>query len=199
MAKQPRSKTTTEEIITATAKFLKENEEADLSVSTLCELADVNPATIYYHFGSIENLLETTYEKMYTKCLDEEINQFREIVRHASDSTKMKSVFVERFSSMLHDKKFESNRFCQLRISATALSRPSLRAKLDQIDVAHRNTFFELMDVLKNHEIVRQDLSTQQIAYLYSSVFLSRPIFDEYPEGTIANDTKNIFLDLILQ
>ena len=59
--------------------------------------------------------------------------------------------------------------------------------------------FFELMDVLKNHEIVKRDLSTQQIAYLYSSVFLSRPIFDEYPEDTIANDTKNVFLDLILQ
>jgi AcrR family transcriptional regulator len=198
MAKQTRSNKTTEKIITSTAEFLELNEESELTVLKLCELAEVNPATVYYHFGSIEELIELAYVRVYTSFLAEEMIQFELITKSALESSIAKADFISGLTLLLNGEGQKKNRCFQLRVAALAASRLSLNEKMNQADAVYRKSFYDLINLLQEKNIVRQDISEERIAFPYSSFFLARPVFDGYGKETFTEDFTSMFFDLIL-
>ena len=79
-------------------KLLETTPLEDITVTAICDMANVNRATFYYHYDSVANLFEEV-----ERGLESEFNQFISLSAIGSDGAPNRSFYVMFFEFVAHN------------------------------------------------------------------------------------------------
>ena len=135
-------------LIEATSRRLWSEDESELRILDICSETNLSTSVIYGHFGSRQGLINASLLRIFALVTDEIIENLTTSASH----TLSKGSFVNALFNLLNDADYQErlNRQRQMffRVSATALSRPSIRPG-----------FLELYDrYIERADAIHQDL-----------------------------------------
>jgi AcrR family transcriptional regulator len=169
---------TRELLLAATARRLWEADENELRILDICRETNLSTSVIYAHFGSRQGLIDASLLRVFTAVTDEIVANLTIAVAgpHPTGS------FLDTLNEILTNPDYESvitaQRQMFFRVSATALSRPSLRSGFLVLYDAFMTRVDELYDELVRRELLGAQLSGHQWAVFFEGQMLSRAFHD---------------------
>jgi AcrR family transcriptional regulator len=135
-------------LIEATSRRLWNEDESELRVLDICKETNLSTSVIYGHFGSRQGLINASMLRIFAHVTDEIIAN----LELSAADTRSSGSFVNALFTLLADTNTQEhlNRHRQMffRVSATALSRPSIRPG-----------FLELYDrYIQRSDVIYQEL-----------------------------------------
>ena len=201
MAKQSRSLETQEKLLQAAADFLRTNDEALLRITDLSQITETNISTLYYQFGSREELIEEAYIKLYRDYLEPEIMGLKLLGESTLDGSRIKEAIVASIIENSNAKERLIRRTLQLRIFAAASLRPSLQEKLGKVQTEYSDALEAFFKSLQVRKIVRSDISPRMMELMFFRIYASRS-FHDFSSIEVTDDEWSklvaFFLDLFL-
>ena len=178
MADTLREGSTRELLLAATARRLWEADENELRILDICRETNLSTSVIYAHFGSRQGLIDASLLHVFTAVTDEIVANLTIAVTgpHPTGS------FLDTLNEILTNPDYKSvitaQRQMFFRVSATALSRPSLRSGFLLLYDAFMTRVDELYDELVRRELLGAQLSGHQWAVFFEGQMLSRAFHD---------------------
>jgi AcrR family transcriptional regulator len=178
MADTLHESSTRELLLEATSRRLWKVDESELRILDICKETNLSTSVIYAHFGSRQGLIDAALLRVFTAVAEGMIETLTAAVAgpHPTES------FVDTLNEILTDPAQESvisaRRQMFFRVSATALSRPSLRTRFLQLYGEFMTRVDELYDELVRQELLDSGLSGHQWALFFEGQMLSRAFHD---------------------
>jgi AcrR family transcriptional regulator len=178
MADTLHESSTRELLLEATSRRLWKVDESELRILDICKETNLSTSVIYAHFGSRQGLIDASLLRVFTAVAEGMI----ETLTAAVDGPHPTESFVDTLNEILTDPAHESvisaRRQMFFRVSATALSRPSLRTRFLQLYGEFMIRVDELYDELVRQELLDSELSGHQWALFFEGQMLSRAFHD---------------------
>jgi AcrR family transcriptional regulator len=165
-------------LIEATSRKLWSVDESELRILDICQETNLSTSVIYGHFRSRQGLIDASLLHLFAFVTDQIADNIATAARGADDTTS----FVDALFALLTNPDLESSvaqpRQMFFRISATALSRPSIRPGF--LELYHR--FTDRVDAIYD-DLVRRgylgaELTGHQWALCFEAQMLSRAVHD---------------------
>jgi AcrR family transcriptional regulator len=178
MAETPQPPSTRDILIDATSRKLWTTDESELRILDICQETSLSTSVIYGHFRSRQGLIDASLLHLFAIVTDQIADNIAEAAQNAGDT----SSFVDSLYMILTDPDNETSvaqpRQMFFRISAVALSRPSIRPGF--LDIYHR--FMARVDAIYD-DLVRRgllgsELTGHQWALCFEGQLLSRAFHD---------------------
>jgi AcrR family transcriptional regulator len=174
MVDPPSDYSTSDVLIEATSRRLWDEDESELRILDICKETNLSTSVIYGHFGSRQGLINASLLHIFGHVTDEIIEN---LALSASHSLSTGS-FVNALFNLLIDADYQEhlNRHRQMffRVSATALSRPSIRPGFLEL----YGRYLERSDVIYQDLLdgghLSQELTARQWALFFEGQMLSR-------------------------
>ncbi|HEY5104072.1 MAG TPA: hypothetical protein VII65_03410 [Acidimicrobiales bacterium] len=172
------TRSTSEILIEATARRLWDEDESELRILDICQETKLSTSVIYGHFRSRQGLIDASLLHIYRIVADTMIEE----LTLAVDAARSTGSFVEVLYGLLTDPEREAtitrHRQMHFRISATALSRPSLRRRFLEIYQEFMEKMNALYGGLVEQGLLSNALSGAQWALFFEGQLLSRAFHD---------------------
>jgi AcrR family transcriptional regulator len=169
---------TSEILIAATARRLWDEDESELRILDICQETKLSTSVIYGHFRSRQGLIDASLLDIYRSVA----NSMLEQLTLAAEAAKTSNSFVDVLYAMLTDPEREATvtrqRQMHLRISATALSRPSIRRRFLEIYQEFKGRMIALYSGLVDQGLLSDELTGAQWALFFEGQMLSRAFHD---------------------
>jgi AcrR family transcriptional regulator len=169
---------TREILIEATARRLWDVDESELRILEICQETNLSTSVIYGHFGSRQGLVDAALLHIFAIATDQMINNLTTIVSGAHPTGSFVDTLYDLLTDPSHQAEVTSQRQMFLRVSATALSRPSIRPGFLEL----YENFTKRIDALYGELVARQLLNDQltghQWAIFFEGQMLSRAFHD---------------------
>ncbi len=178
MAFSPHDFSTRELLIDATARRLWEVDESELRILDICQETNLSTSVIYGHFRSRQGLIDAALLHVFKVVTDEIVENLHEVANgpHPAGS------FVDTLYEMLTDPAKEltvtRQRRMFLRVSATSLSRPSIRPGFLSLYEQFMVQVDEVYDELVRRGLLDTELTGHQWALFFEGQMLSRAFHD---------------------
>ncbi len=178
MADPSSERSTRDALIEATSKRLWEEDESELRILDICQETNLSTSVIYGHFRSRQGLIDASLLRIFATVTDQIVEDIEEMAAgpHPTGS------FVDTLYLMLTDPRHEgtitSQRQMFFRVSATALSRPSIRPGFLQLYDAYMARVDALYDELVRRGLLSDLLTGHQWALFFEGQMLSRAFHD---------------------
>jgi AcrR family transcriptional regulator len=178
MADTLHESSTRELLLQATSRRLWKVDESELRILDICKETNLSTSVIYAHFGSRQGLIDASLLRVFTAVADGMVETLTSAVvgPHPTGS------FIDTLSEILinpaHESVISAQRQMFFRVSATALSRPSLRASFLQLYGEFMTRIDALYDELVRQELLDSELSGHQWALFFEGQMLSRAFHD---------------------
>lgn len=172
----PRS--TRDILIEATARRLWGEDESELRILDICQETQLSTSVIYSHFGSRQGLIDASLLHIYRIVANAMVEQ----LEMAAEAAHERDSFADILYGLLTDPAREGiatrNRQMHLRISATALSRPSLRPRFLEIYEEIMEKLNAMYDGLVDKGLLSNELTGTQWGLFFEGQMLSRALHD---------------------
>ena len=178
MAETAQGPSTRDALIEATSRKLWTVDESELRILDICQETNLSTSVIYGHFRSRQGLIDASLLHLFAIVTD----QIVENISSAAESANETGSFVDALYALLtnpgHEETVAQTRQMFFRISATALSRPSIRPGF--LDLYHR--FMGRVDAIYDGLVLRgllgSELTGHQWALCFEGQMLSRAFHD---------------------
>jgi AcrR family transcriptional regulator len=174
---QPHS-STRDMLIEATSRKLWNVDESELRILDICQETNLSTSVIYGHFRSRQGLIDASLLHLFAIVTDQIAHNIETASREADGTNS----FVDALFDLLTNPDLESSvaqpRQMFFRISATALSRPSIRPGF--LELYHRFTarVDAIYDDLVRRGYLGSELTGHQWALCFEGQMLSRAFHD---------------------
>jgi AcrR family transcriptional regulator len=169
MADPLRESSTRELLLEATSRRLWTVDESELRILDICRETNLSTSVIYAHFGSRQGLIDASLLRV--------ANLTMAVVGPHSTGSFLDTLH-EILTNPEHKLTITAQRQMFFRVSATALSRPSLRSGFLLLYDAFMIRVDELYDELVRRELLGSQLSGHQWAVFFEGQMLSRAFHD---------------------
>jgi AcrR family transcriptional regulator len=161
-------------LIEATSRRLWGEDESELRILDICKETNLSTSVIYGHFGSRQGLINASLLNIYSLVTDEIIEDL-EITASRSLST---GSYVDNLFTLLNDDDYQERlngqRQMFFRVSATALSRPSLRPGFLELYDHYITRADAVYEDLIAGGLLSKELTARQWALFFEGQMLSR-------------------------
>lgn len=161
-------------LIEATSRRLWNEDESELRILDICKETNLSTSVIYGHFGSRQGLINAALLHVFANVTDEII----ENLATSASSTMSTGSFVNALFSLLADADYQArlNRQRQMffRVSATALSRPSIRPGFLELYGRYIERSDAIYQDLLDQGHLSKQLTARQWALFFEGQMLSR-------------------------
>jgi AcrR family transcriptional regulator len=153
-------------------------DESELRILDICKETNLSTSVIYAHFGSRQGLIDAALLRVFSTVAEGMIETLLEGVAgpHPTGS------FIDTLNAILtdpeHESRISARRQMFFRVSATALSRPSLRVRFLTLYGEFMTHIDALYEELVRQEVLDSELSGHQWALFFESQMLSRAFHD---------------------
>ena len=161
-------------LIEATSRRLWNEDESELRILDICKETNLSTSVIYGHFGSRQGLINASLLHIFALVTDEIIANLDTSASHTRSTGSFVNALVSLLANADYQEDLNRQRQMFFRVSATALSRPSIRPGflelygryLERSDVIYQ-------DLLDGGHLSRE-LSARQWALFFEGQMLSR-------------------------
>jgi AcrR family transcriptional regulator len=165
-------------LIEATSRQLWNEDESELRILDICKETNLSTSVIYGHFGSRQGLLNASLLHIFALVTDEIIEN---LATSASQSLSTGS-FVNTLFNLLTDANYQERLSRQrqmfFRVSATALSRPSIRPGFLELYERYIERADAIYQELLDGGHLSEELTARQWALFFEGQMLSRAFHD---------------------
>jgi len=169
---------TREILIEATSKRLWSADESELRILDICQETNLSTSVIYGHFRSRQGLIDASLLHIFTIVTKQMLENLELVAAGPHQSGSFVDTLYELLTNPDHQSQITSQRQMFLRVSASALSRPSIRPGFQKL----YDEFMVQMDAQYDELVRRQLLSDQltghQWALFFEGQMLSRAFHD---------------------
>lgn len=173
-----RESSTRELLIEATAKRLWLEDESDLRILDICKETNLSTSVIYGHFRSRQGLIDASLLRLFTFVTEE----IMRILQRTASGPHPTGSFVDTFQDLLsspeHERAITQQRQMFFRVSATALSRASIRPGFLILYNEYTARVDDLFVSLVDEGLLGDRLSGHEWAVFFESLMLSRAFHD---------------------
>jgi len=169
---------TSDILIEATVRRLWVEDESELRILDICQETNMSTSVIYGHFGSRQGLIDASLLHIYRGVAEAMIADLSAAADTARSSGSFADVLYALLTNPDHESLGTRNRQMHFRISATALSRPSLRERFLEIYQEFMEKITALYDGLVERGLLSNELSGAQWALFFEGQMLSRAFHD---------------------
>jgi AcrR family transcriptional regulator len=153
-------------------------DEYELRILDICKETNLSTSVIYAHFGSRQGLIDASLLRVFTAVADGMIETLTTAVAGPHPSNSFVDTLNEILTDPAHEAHISARRQMFFRVSATALSRPSLRARFLQLYGEFMARVDNLYDELVHRELLDSELSGHQWGLFFEGQMLSRAFHD---------------------
>jgi AcrR family transcriptional regulator len=178
MADTLHESSTRELLLEATSRRLWKVDECELRILDICKETNLSTSVIYAHFGSRQGLIDASLLRVFTAVADGMIETLTTAVAGPHPSNSFVDTLNEILTDPAHETLISARRQMFFRVSATALSRPSLRPRFLQLYAELMARVDNLYDELVHRELLDSELSGHQWALFFEGQMLSRAFHD---------------------
>jgi len=174
----PHEHSTRDILIEATSKRLWVADESELRILDICQETNLSTSVIYGHFRSRQGLIDASLLHIFS-IVTEEIVQNLVMV---TSGPHLNGSFVDTLYELLtnpdHQARITRQRQMFLRVSASALSRPSIRPGFLKLYEEFMARVDEHYDELVRRRLLSHQLTGHQWALFFEGQMLSRAFHD---------------------
>jgi AcrR family transcriptional regulator len=178
MAETAQGPSTRDALIEATSRKLWTVDESELRILDICQETNLSTSVIYGHFRSRQGLIDASLLHLFAIVSD----QIVENISSAAESADETGSFVDALYSLLtnpeHEETVAQTRQMFFRISATALSRPSIRPGFLELYHRFMGRVDRVYDGLVERGLLGSELTGHQWALCFEGQMLSRAFHD---------------------
>lgn len=178
MADPLRESSTRELLLEATSRRLWTVDENELRILDICRETNLSTSVIYAHFGSRQGLIDAALLRVFTSVTDQIVASLSMAVTGPHPTGSFLDSLQEILTNPEHKLTITAQRQMFFRVSATALSRPSLRSGFLLLYDAFMIRVDELYDELVRRELLGSQLTGHQWAVFFEGQMLSRAFHD---------------------
>jgi AcrR family transcriptional regulator len=178
MADPLRESSTRELLLEATSRRLWTVDESELRILDICRETNLSTSVIYAHFGSRQGLIDASLLRVFGAVTDQIVANLTMAVVGPHPTGSFLDTVHEILTNPEHKLTITAQRQMFFRVSATALSRPSLRTGFLLLYDAFMIRVDELYDELVRRELLGSQLSGHQWAVFFEGQMLSRAFHD---------------------
>lgn len=178
MADTLRQSSTRELLLEATSRRLWQMDENELRILDICRETKLSTSVIYAHFGSRQGLIDASLLRVFTAVTDEIVENLALAVSGPHPTGSFLDTLQGILTNPQHKFVITAQRQMFFRVSASALSRPSLRAGFLRLYDDYMTRVDELYDELVRRELLGPQLSGHQWAVFFEGQMLSRAFHD---------------------
>jgi AcrR family transcriptional regulator len=178
MADPLRESSTRELLLEATSRRLWTVDENELRILDICRETNLSTSVIYAHFGSRQGLIDAALLRVFTAVTHQIVANLAMAVAGPHPTGSFLDSLQEILTNPEHKLTITAQRQMFFRVSATALSRPSLRSGFLLLYDAFMIRVDELYDELVRRELLGAQLSGHQWAVFFEGQMLSRAFHD---------------------
>ena len=153
-------------------------DESELRILEICQETNLSTSVIYGHFGSRQGLIDASLLHIFAIVTDQMIQNLTTVLSGADPTGSFVDTLYDLLTDPTHQEVVTSQREMFFRVSATALSRPSIRPGYVEI----YDAFMKRMDAMYGDAVARQLLNDQltghQWAIFFEGQMLSRAFHD---------------------
>lgn len=165
-------------LIDATVRRLWAEDESELRILDLCQETNLSTSVIYGHFRSRQGLIDASLLHIFSIVTEEIIDYLRVAVTGAETSDS----FIDTLYDLLVDPAREANvtrqRQMFFRVSASALSRPSIRPGFLELYGVYMERVDEIYRDSIERGLLSDQLTARQWALFLEGQMLSRAFHD---------------------
>ena len=165
-------------LIEATARRLWDVDESELRILEICHETSLSTSVIYGHFGSRQGLIDASLLHIFKIVSDQMVDNLTTLVSSAHPTGS----FVDTLYGLLTDPAQQalvtSQRHMFLRVSATALSRPSIRPGFLELYEDLMKRMDAMYGDLVRQRLLNDQLTGHQWAIFFEGQMLSRAFHD---------------------
>jgi len=165
-------------LLEATSRRLWTVDESELRILDICRETNLSTSVIYAHFGSRQGLIDASLLRVFGAVTDQIVANLTRAVVSPHPTGAFLDTLHEILTNPEHKLTITAQRQMFFRVSATALSRPSLRTGFLVLYDAFMIRVDELYDELVRRELLGSQLSGHQWAVFFEGQMLSRAFHD---------------------
>jgi AcrR family transcriptional regulator len=178
MADTLHESSTRELLLEATSRRLWIVDENELRILDICRETNLSTSVIYAHFGSRQGLIDASLLRVFTAVTDQIVENLTIAVNGPHPTGSFLDTLQEILTNPDYKSVITAQRQMFFRVSATALSRPSLRSGFLSLYDLFMTRVDELYDELVRRELLGPQLSGHQWAVFFEGQMLSRAFHD---------------------
>lgn len=178
MTDSPREHTTREILIEATSKRLWTVDESELRILDICQDTSLSTSVIYGHFRSRQGLIDASLLHIFAIVTQEIIGNLETVTTAPDAPSSFVDALYELLTNSLHEAAITRQRQMFFRVSATALSRPSIRPGYLRLYDQFMARVDEIYDGLVRDKRLSDFLTGHQWALFFEGQMLSRAFHD---------------------
>jgi len=114
-------------LIEATSRRLWDEDESELRILDICKETNLSTSVIYGHFGSRQGLINASMLHIFALVTDEIIENLETSAARSLSTGSMLNALFNLLNDADYQERLNRQRQMFFRVSATALSRPSIR------------------------------------------------------------------------
>jgi len=173
-----RENTTREILIEATSKRLWTVDESELRILDICQDTNLSTSVIYGHFRSRQGLINASLLHIFTIVTQEIIGDLETVISEPHAPSSFVDTLYELLTNPTHETAITRQRQMFFRVSATALSRPSIRPGFLLLYSQFMARVDEIYDGLVRDNLLSDILTGHQWALFFEGQMLSRAFHD---------------------
>jgi AcrR family transcriptional regulator len=178
MVETPRELSTPETLIEATSRRLWDQDESELRILDICQETGLSTSVIYGHFRSRQGLIDAALLRIFTIVTDGIVSN----LTTAAEGPHPTGLFIDTLYELLTDPAHQSTitrqRQMFFRVSATSLSRPSIRPGFLELYERYMSKVDDIYDTLVLRNLLGPELTGHQWALFFEGQMLSRAFHD---------------------
>jgi AcrR family transcriptional regulator len=178
MADPLRESSTRELLIEATSRRLWKVDENEIRILDICRETNLSTSVIYAHFGSRQGLIDASLLRVFRVVSDEFVENLTIAVAGPHSTGSFLDTWQERLTNPDYKLTVIAQRRMFFRVSASALSRPTLRSGFLALYDNYMTRVDTLCEELVCRELLGAQLTGHQWALFLEGQMLSRAFHD---------------------
>jgi AcrR family transcriptional regulator len=165
-------------LIEATAQRLWDVDESELRILEICQATNLSTSVIYGHFGSRQGLIDASLLHVFSIVTDQLVDNLTTVLSGAHPKGSFVDTLYDLLTDPAHEADVTSQRQMFLRVSATALSRPSIRPGFLELYERYMKRMDAMYGELVRRQLLNDQLTGHQWAIFFEGQMLSRAFHD---------------------
>jgi AcrR family transcriptional regulator len=182
----PTPRSTRDILIDATSRRLWTLDESELRILDICHETNLSTSVIYGHFRSRQGLIDASLLHLFAIVADQIVNSLAAAANGASDTNSFVDALYAILTELDDETSAAQSRQMFFRISAAALSRPSIRPGFLDLYRGFTARVDAIYEQLVRRNLLGSELTGHQWALCFESQMLSRAFHD------ISSTSKNL-------
>ncbi len=188
-------------VLNAVAERLAAGDEIAIRIPEICDATGVNYGSVYHHFGSREGVIDSAYDMMFSRLVEEDLAVFRQVNDTVETLDEYVTVMQPIIATLSAGPERKARRALRIRIVAAAATRPRLKELIGATQARLTDDLRELTAFAQKREWLRDDIAPEALAVLFQILIFGRALDDAsnspIDEYTWQTSMGTLFLELL--